>query len=130
MLHTRVPAVLEQELKRFADNLRVPVSNLVRTILEDAVKVADLATENVETKLLNAAKQLEQERARIRERVRFDPLRDVVAFQPVTLAQPSLCAKCQRELSAGTSAHLGLTDTPPERGRPRLFVCNDCLPRP
>ena len=26
VLHTRVPAVLERELKRFADNLRVPVS--------------------------------------------------------------------------------------------------------
>jgi hypothetical protein len=33
VLHTRVPAVLERELKRFADNLRIPVSNLVRTIL-------------------------------------------------------------------------------------------------
>ena len=41
VLHTRVPAVLERELKRFADNLRVPVSNLVRTILEDALSVAD-----------------------------------------------------------------------------------------
>src|SRR5271166_3750848 len=46
VLHTRVPAVLERELKRFADNLRVPVSNLVRTILEDAVSVADAATES------------------------------------------------------------------------------------
>ena len=48
VLHTRVPAVLERELKRFAENLRIPVSNLVRTILEDAVSVADVATENVE----------------------------------------------------------------------------------
>ncbi len=55
VLHTRVPAVLERELKRFADNLRVPVSNLVRTILEDAVSVADAATENVEERLKMAA---------------------------------------------------------------------------
>ena len=37
VLHTWVPAVLEAELKCFAQNLRVPVSNLVRTILEDAL---------------------------------------------------------------------------------------------
>ena len=36
VIHTRVPALLEEELKRFAENLRMPVSNLVRAILEDA----------------------------------------------------------------------------------------------
>src|SRR3954462_9941506 len=69
VLHTRVPAVLERELKRFADNLRIPVSNLVRTILEDALDVADAATENVEERLKNAAKQLEHERERLKRRV-------------------------------------------------------------
>ena len=65
VLHTRVPAVLERELKRFAANLRVPVSNLVRAILEDAVNAADRATVNVENQLLSAVKQLEVERERI-----------------------------------------------------------------
>ena len=37
VLHTRVPAVLEEELKRLATALRMPVSNLVRAVLEDAV---------------------------------------------------------------------------------------------
>ena len=67
VLHTRVPAVLEQELKRFADNLRVPVSNLVRTILEDALEVADHATENVEGRLKKAAGALEKERQKLRK---------------------------------------------------------------
>ena len=48
VIHTRVPAVLEQELKRLADHVRVPVSNLVRTILEDAVTMADRAGREVE----------------------------------------------------------------------------------
>src|SRR5215472_4756355 len=73
VLHTRVPAVLESELKRFADNLRVPVSNLVRTILEDALEVADVATENVEGRLKKAASQLEKERQRLKKKVLFDP---------------------------------------------------------
>lgn len=130
VLHTRVPAVLEQELKRFADNLRVPVSNLVRTILEDALEVADHATENVEGRLKKAAGALEKERQRLRKKVLFDPLKDVFAFQSVTLAQGASCAKCRRDMPAGTSAHMGLTDPQPGKNRAaRIFVCDTCLPK-
>src|SRR5207244_5239888 len=129
VLHTRVPAVLERELKRFADNLRIPVSNLVRTILEDALDVADAATENVEERLKNAAKQLEHERERLKKRVGLpDPLSDVFAFQDVTLAQAAQCVKCGRELKAGDKAHLGLTDGPPRAGARRIFACDACIP--
>jgi hypothetical protein len=130
VLHTRVPAVLEQELKRFADNLRVPVSNLVRTILEDALEVADHATENVEGRLKKAAGALEKERQKLRKKVLFDPLKDVFAFQSVTLAQGASCAKCRRDMPAGTSAHMGLTDPQPGKNRAaRIFVCDSCLPK-
>src|ERR1700727_964481 len=83
VLHTRVPAVLERELKRFAENLRVPVSNLVRTILEDALSVADAATGNVEERLRRAASHLEKEREKLKKRLEHDPLEGVVAFQEV-----------------------------------------------
>lgn len=129
VLHTRVPAVLEQELKRFADNLRVPVSNLVRTILEDALQVADAATESVEGRLRSAAQQLQAERDKLRERVKFNPLKDVFAFQQVTLAQQAQCAKCLTPLAPGTRAHLGLHDGPPRRGQAKIFVCDACLPK-
>lgn len=128
VLHTRVPAVLERELKRFADGLRVPVSNLVRTILEDAVNAADAATEGVEEKLKRAARQLEHERERLKKKMATDPLDGVFAFQAVTLARPASCAKCDKALVAGDSAHLGLTDGPPSRGA-RIFVCDECLPK-
>ena len=36
VLHTRVPEVLAEELKKMAEAMRVPVSNVVRTVLEDA----------------------------------------------------------------------------------------------
>jgi hypothetical protein len=126
VLHTRVPAVLERELKRFADNLRVPVSNLVRTILEDAVSVADAATENVEERLKMAARHLEKERERIKRRMEHDPLEGIVAFQDVVLAVPAVCAKCAKEIARGARAHLGIGESP---GHPRRFVCDDCLPR-
>lgn len=129
VLHTRVPAVLEEELKRFAQNLRVPVSNLVRTILEDALQVADAASETVESRLKNAARQLEEERKKLKQRVAPTPLSDVFAFQTLTLAQPARCAQCQKPLGPGERAHMGLTDGPPKPGAGRIFVCEDCLPR-
>src|SRR5258708_36661914 len=127
VLHPRVPAVLEGELKRFAENLRIPVSNLVRTILEDAVSVADVATENVEHGLKRAAEHLEHERERLKKRIeQHDPLAGVVAFQEVTLAMPVSCPLCLSELPAGAPAHLGISDA---REGPRVFVCVPCLPR-
>lgn len=125
VLHTRVPAVLERELKRFADNLRVPVSNLVRTILEDAVSVADAATENVEERLKKAAKTLEKERERIKKKMEHDPLEGILAFQEVVLAMPARCAKCEKELARGVRANLAIGESP---GHPRRFVCDECLP--
>lgn len=126
VLHTRVPAVLERELKRFADNLRIPVSNLVRTILEDAVSVADAATESVEERLKKAAKHLEKERERIKKKMEHDPLEGILAFQEVVLAMPARCAKCEKELARGTRANLAIGESP---GQPRRFVCDECLPR-
>ncbi|MEZ4310897.1 MAG: hypothetical protein R3F14_22885 [Polyangiaceae bacterium] len=128
VLHTRVPAVLERELKRFAENLRVPVSNLVRAILEDAVAAADAASESVEGRLTRAAEEIGKGRERLKKRVMPDPLSGVYAFQPVTLAQPASCARCGTELSPGERAHLGMTDTPPKTPQDRLFVCGECLP--
>jgi hypothetical protein len=127
VLHTRVPAVLERELKRFADNLRVPVSNLVRAILEDALTVADVAGTNVEERLKSAARTIEQERERLKKRVHVDPIAGIFAFQDVTLAQPATCAKCDRALARGTRAHLGMSEGP-KRG-PNVIVCDACVPR-
>ena len=127
VLHTRVPAVLERELKRLAENLRIPVSNLVRAMLEDAVAVADVATENVEHRLKSFAEKLEDNRDRLKKKVARDPLADVFAFQPVKLAMPAACAKCEKELARGTSANLGLTDKPRPGGE-RVFVCDACVP--
>jgi hypothetical protein len=129
VLHTRVPAVLERELKRLAESLRVPVSNLVRAVLEDAVAVADQAGENVESRLKTFAENLEQERDKLRRRRHGerDPLDSVFAFQPVRLAQPAACAKCKKELKRGETANLGLRDDP-RSGNLRVFVCDACLP--
>jgi hypothetical protein len=126
VLHTRIPAVLEAELKAAAAALRVPVSNLVRTILEDAVAVADRATGHVENSLERAARSVAAERERLRTRVRrLDPLADVVAYQPLIIAALSHCAKCNAVLEPGEDAALGVTSRP----GPKIFVCRSCMPR-
>ncbi|MEI8256156.1 MAG: hypothetical protein WCJ30_10845 [Deltaproteobacteria bacterium] len=125
VIHTRVPAVLEAELKRFAENLHVPVSNLIRTILEDAVAVADKATESVERELRTAASRVNNEREKLRRSIaRPDPLEGVYGFQPLMMNVHSKCAKCSAPLEPGADAHLALSD----REGPRQFVCPSCLP--
>lgn len=127
VLHTRIPAVLEQELKRFARNLRVPVSNVVRVILEDALKVADRATGEMEQRLRTAASVVSSEREQIREKIKhLDPIEDVLGFQPLVLAQPTVCAACAAPLRRGDTGWLGLTAEP---GR-RVIVCGECVPSP
>ena len=126
VLHTRIPAVLEAELKAAAAALRVPVSNLVRTILEDAVAVADRATGHVENSLERAARSVAAERERLRDRVkRLDPLSDVVAYQPLIIAALTHCVKCNTVLEPGEDASLGVTNRP----GPKIFVCKSCMPR-
>lgn len=66
VIHTRVPVVLEEELKRFADTLRVPVSNLVRSILEDALSAANQAGHRVERELRSGVERLSQGRQTLR----------------------------------------------------------------
>lgn len=125
VLHTRIPAVLEGELKAAARALRVPVSNLVRTILEDAVSIADRASERVEDRLSKAAKTVHDERGRLRSKVERKPnLDDVVAYQPVVMARAGDCAKCGAALAEGDKAGLAVGETP---SAPR-FVCAACMP--
>ncbi len=126
VLHTRIPAVLEHELKRIAGSLRVPVSNLVRTILEDAIAVADRATGVVEAELHAAARMASDQREALRRK--FHPrsiLDEVIGFQPLVLTQETLCTACGKDLGRGTEAWLGIRDTP----GPRVNACGDCLPK-
>ena len=138
VLHTRVPAVLEKELKRLATNLRVPVSNVVRAILEDAVTVADVATKRTEAELRGWAEKIGDERERLRKRVRpseideapapedaelaDDPLEGVIGFQPLVLASAMKCAKCGRAFDAGDEAFVGIG------GPTRVVIGRECLP--
>ncbi|MFW5741173.1 MAG: hypothetical protein ACOC1F_12485 [Myxococcota bacterium] len=65
-MHTRVPAVLEQELKRLAESLRMPVSNVVRAILEDAVTAVDVVGRKAEGEMNRVVDRMAEKRERLR----------------------------------------------------------------
>ncbi|MFK8004530.1 MAG: hypothetical protein AB8H86_33490 [Polyangiales bacterium] len=129
VLHTRVPAVLEQELKALAQNLRVPVSNVVRTILEDAVKTVDVIGRRAESELRDVAKLLGPKQPYARGAVvaastEGPPLAAVVGYQAIRLARDESCTLCGGELPRGSEAHLGIRDD----GGARVLLGPECLP--
>jgi hypothetical protein len=106
ILHTRIPVALEEQIKRLADRLRVPVSNLVRNMLEDAIDMTK----------------------RVRDRMdgHTAEVKDAVyGWQELTLNIEAPCSRCQRNLPRGERAHVGLT-LHPHVGR--VFICSACLP--
>lgn len=136
VLHTRVPAVLEQELKRLATSLKVPVSNVVRTILEDAVDTLDSVGRVAEGEIRDVANRLRERRGRLRSVADkpssasdepaepMAPLAGVVGYQPLLLARAERCALCHRDIAAGENAYLGIR----EAGGPRVILGKECLP--
>jgi hypothetical protein len=140
VLHTRVPAVLEEELKRLATSLRVPVSNVVRTILQDAVETVDVVQERAEDELRGVADRLkarrrtrkateEADKAQAAEEVEAPappraPLAGVLGYQPLLLAREERCILCGVSIGAGERAFLGVR----EGAGPKVILDEGCLP--
>ncbi|MFH1131669.1 MAG: hypothetical protein V1754_10060 [Pseudomonadota bacterium] len=144
VLHTRVPAVLEQELKRLAESLRVPVSNLVRTLLEDAVDAADYVGRKAEGELRGAAQRLSEERTKLRklagravfqtateppsqEPKQVNPknaIQGIIGWQELKLALNTNCTICNRNMAVGEKAFVGVRDG----AGPKTIVGQECLP--
>ena len=144
VLHTRVPAVLEQELKRVANAWRVPVSNVVRALLEDALDTIDVVGAKAEDELRGVAEKLESERQRFRQRsmesaeppaqspadpieagAPNDPLDGALGATPITLVHDAVCGLTGEPLPAGSEAFMVLFEDP----RRKLITGKDALPR-
>jgi hypothetical protein len=148
VLHTRVPAVLEQELKRVANAWRVPVSNVVRALLEDALDTLDVVGAKAEGELREVAEMLASERSRFRRKsaeqlskmpgaragatdmpeppaAPADPLFGAIGVTPMTLVHDTVCGVTGETLPAGSEAYMVLFDDP----RRKLITGRDALPR-
>ncbi|HYB12281.1 MAG TPA: hypothetical protein VEG67_02350 [Myxococcota bacterium] len=70
VLHTRVSEQLAEDIRRVAEDLRVPVSNLVRNVLEETFSVVESVTDNLGTWLEDVATEVGEARGSIRPRPR------------------------------------------------------------
>ncbi|MEM7413235.1 MAG: hypothetical protein AAF430_23595 [Myxococcota bacterium] len=139
VLHTRVSEALADDLRRAAEELRVPVSNLVRNVLEETFSVVESVTENMGDLFEDVVDEAEAARERVRRRQRGrrrgarwearDPSPepapepaadgagatpsedhpDVLGWQPLLLNREARCADCGQSIERGGEAHIAVT---------------------
>jgi len=148
VLHTRVSEPLADDIRRMAEDLRVPVSNLVRNVLEEAFSVVEAVSENVGDLIDDVVDEAERTRDRIRHRRRNahdrehrrsrrrsecgafegtavdrEPFPQVVGWQPLILNQPKSCSDCEEPIERGERGFAGMTGTGPGE----IYLCRDCM---
>jgi hypothetical protein len=122
VLHTRISQQLAEEIGRMAEDLRVPVSNLVRNVLEEVFSVVETVTENVGEAIEGVLDEAGRARGRAASPPRQDPP-DVLGWQELILARAGRCADCAAPLSRGEPAYVAVTAS----GASPLTFCADCL---
>jgi hypothetical protein len=118
-LHARISENLEGALKREARRRRLPVSLLVRNVLEGALDLVEDIVENS----MGVARRSQGLARPVRERGPLDGLADVYGWQAIVLNRDAECARCHVALPRGTASHRGLR----ERTGPPVFLCTSCL---
>jgi hypothetical protein len=122
VLHTRISQQLAEDIGRIADDLRVPVSNLVRNVLEEVFSVVETVSDNVGELIEGVMDEAERVRRRRTAEPRPDPP-EVLGWQPLILAREATCMGCDRRLARGERAYLGVTAS----GASSHSLCSDCL---
>ncbi len=141
VLHTRVPEELEDALQKKAVAMRIPVSNLIRNILEDAFQfvenvVADglSITDTIRKDAISIAETtktgfsaLKQSR-KANEKTSPDKKKDegvlsqVYGWQEIVLNKNGACFVCAKEIKKGIKAKMSAGGvTPP------IFLCRACF---
>jgi hypothetical protein len=153
VLHTRISDDLAEDLRKMAEDLRVPVSNIVRTVLEDAFSVVERVTDNVGELIEEVVDEAEAASARLRRRhgrrrhgrrvhrssdpgfasdevdeLEREPARaasrpEVLGWQPLVLARDRRCTDCGSELARGGQAYAAVTQV----GVGSAILCAACL---
>jgi hypothetical protein len=139
VLHTRISDDLAEDIRRAAEDLRVPVSNLVRNVLEEAFSVVETVSDNVGDLIEDVVEEAERARSRMRQRRKRSEHREppetqaaaaperaefaeVLGWQPLILNRHQLCADCEEPLERGERAYLGVFAAAPSPH----FLCPDC----
>jgi hypothetical protein len=145
VLHTRISEGLADDIRKVAEDLRVPVSNLVRNVLEDVFTVVESVADNVGDVMDDVMKEVDRVGQRLRQQAdRYSPERyeaedlepppapaarrplpefpDVIGWQPLVLNAEQPCTGCERSIRRGARAFVGLRTSGPST----LYLCRSC----
>jgi hypothetical protein len=129
LIQTRVPRQLASTVKEEARRRRLTVSQLIRNVLEDSLRLVDSVVDEVD-QLVSDSVELAQQARRIGHSARkrrlppSDPLEQVRAWQPVILNRPADCSKCGTTIARGEDGYAGLSD---QSEVPRAWLCRGCI---
>ncbi|MEQ6342735.1 MAG: hypothetical protein M3A44_14080 [Gammaproteobacteria bacterium] len=115
-LGARVPKVLRDRVMQRASDLGVPVSILIRTILEEAFAGGQTAGRNV------AAPSPQAPISTVSQPVRFP---SVLGWEEIKLNRQMDCSGCGRRLAPGMLVTLGLGLS----GEGHVILCDQCKDR-
>jgi len=111
-LGARVPGELRAKVIDRANELGIPVSILIRNILEEAFSSSTVAGTAVEL-TTTRVKGLVQEK---------DSYPSVIGWEQITLNRFMTCTGCARQIDAGARVTLGLTSP----GEDHVILCSNC----
>jgi hypothetical protein len=124
VLHTRIPDNLDRQIKKRAQNLGMSVSTVVRNVLLHTFDlVEDIVTDGTNLALSIAGNDPGQSARPGRAGRPGGPSIEVLAWQEAVLNVNAVCDQCNAILQKGTTAAIGLRDTP----GPRAIICTSCL---
>ncbi|MCA9562085.1 MAG: hypothetical protein KC561_01290 [Myxococcales bacterium] len=131
VLNARISEELEQQLRERAEKLDMPVSQLVRNILQGTVDLVGNFSGNVEQLVSEMVDDVVSLKRRAQTAViagrpnRLDSLLEkILGWQRITVNRPSQCAITGKLLEIGAIAHLGIRND----GQPSVVVSEDSLP--
>jgi hypothetical protein len=140
VLHTRISEDLADDIREIAEELRVPASNIVRNVLEEAFSVVEAVSDNVGDLIEDVVDEAEAARDRIRTRqhrqrqrrpgarpVRTPAFEDeaepLVGWQSLIPNRTQSCTECSRSISGGEQAFVGVTS----HGLGSTWMCGTCM---
>jgi hypothetical protein len=114
VMHTRISEDLDESLRRTAEELRVPVSNLVRNVLEDVFTVVETVTDNVGDLVDDLIGEADRVRKRVfQERDQWKRERRDARSTPRNAAEVAADREARRAAEAEIA---DLEDLPPFQG--------------
>ena len=112
-LGARVPKALKNRVIKKADEMNIPVSLLIRRLLEQTFAEDNTSANfSLDAKLQSGANPA----------VKSNNFEDIIGWKPIEVNQDRSCERCKEPLPKGSSVFLGFT--PSEVGY--IIVCPQC----